>query len=140
MTSFEDLCIVEATLEEDKFIGDKHYILSPKAKAALRSMIKGTNGTGMVFENGEVDGTPAVSTGMITGKNGVVGDFSQLVIGQWGAIDITVDPYTKAKNATIVLTVNAWFDAKVVREGAVVPFTLGTTSNEGAQGAQGAQG
>lgn len=124
VTDFAGICEMEAELEEAKFVGEKHYILSPSAKAALRSMIKGTNGTGMVFENGEVDGTPATSTGFITGKKVAVGQFDQYVIGQWGALDITVDPYTKAKNATIVLTINAWFDAKPLRSGAIKTYTI----------------
>lgn len=138
-STFADICEMEATVEAAKFNGEKHYILSPSAKAALRAMQKG-NGVGFVFENGEVDGTPAISTGFLGTKQVLYGQFDQFVIGQWGAIDITVDPYTKAKNATIVLTVNAWFDAKALRSGAIKAFTLGTTNNEGAQGAQGAQG
>lgn len=126
ITNFADLCGLEATLEAGK-VYDKVYVLSPSAKASLRSMIKGTNNTGMILENGEVDGTPAYSTGIIpgaAGKVGAVGDFSQMVIGQWGAIDITVDPYTKAKNATIVLTVNAWFDAKILRPDSILAFDI----------------
>lgn len=123
-SSFADICEMEAELEENKFIGEKHYILSPSAKASLRSMIKGTNGTGMVYEDNSVDGVPAVSTGLISGKKVAVGDFSQYCIGQWGALDITVDPYSKAKNATVVLTINAWFDAKPLREGAIKCFSI----------------
>ena len=138
--NFADICEIEAEVEAAKFNGEKRYILSPSAKASLRGMIKGTNATGMVYENGEVDGTPAISTGFLTNKQVLYGQFDQFVIGQWGAIDITVDPYTKAKNATIVLTVCAWFDAKALRSGAIKAFTLGTASNEGTQGAQGAEG
>lgn len=137
---FADICEIEAEVEAAKFNGDKRYILSPSAKAALRCMIKGTNATGMVYENGEVDGTPATSTGFLGTKQVLYGQFDQFVIGQWGALDITVDPYTKAKNATIVLTINAFFDAKVLREGAIKAFTLGESNTDGAQGAQGAQG
>ena len=124
VSNFADICEMEAELEENKFIGEKHYILSPSAKAALRSMIKGTNGTGMVYEDNSVDGVPATSTGFISGKKVAVGQFDQYVIGQWGALDITVDPYTKAKNATIVLTINAWFDAKPLRENCIKTYTI----------------
>lgn len=123
-SSFADICEMEATVEAAKFNGEKHYILSPSAKAALRSMQKG-NGVGFVFENGEVDGTPAISTGFLGTKQVLYGQFDQLVIGSWGALDITVDPFTKAKNATIVMTINAWFDAKVLRSGALKAYTLG---------------
>lgn len=124
VSDFADICTEEAKLEEAKVLGPYKYVLSPSAKAALRGMIKGHNATGMVYEAGEVDGTPAISTGLISGKKAVVGDFSHTVLAQWGGIDIVVDPYTKAKNASIVLTVNAWFDFKVLREGALQTFTI----------------
>lgn len=124
VSDFTGICEMEAELEEAKVYGPYKYVMSPSAKAMLRGMIKGTNATGMVYENGEVDGTPAISTGLITGKKVAVGDWGHCVLGQWGGIDIVIDPYTKAKNATIVLTVNAWFDFKVLREGAIKTYTL----------------
>ena len=123
VSDFAGICEMEAELEAAKFVGEKHYILSPSAKAALRSMQKG-NGVGFVYENNEVDGTPATSTGFISGKKVAVGQFDQYVIGQWGSLDITVDPYTKAKNATIVLTISAWFDAKPLRSDAIKTYTI----------------
>ena len=124
VSDFAGICEMEADLEEAKVYGPYKYVMSPSAKAALRGMIKGTNATGMVYENGEVDGTPAISTGLITGKKVAVGDWGHCVLGQWGGIDLVVDPYTKAKNATIVLTVNAWFDFKVLREGAIKTYQI----------------
>ena len=47
--------------------------------------------------------------------------------GQWGAIDLTVDPYTKAAAGQVRLVINAFFDFKLVRPKAVV---LGTTAAE----------
>lgn len=56
----------------------------------------------------------------ISGEHGIAfGDFSELVIGQWGDLDITVDPYTKATNGMIRLVVNTWFDAVVRRANAI---------------------
>jgi len=124
VSNFADICEMEADLEEAKVYGPYKYVMSPSAKAALRGMIKGHNATGMVYENGEVDGTPCISTGLITGKKVAVGDWGHTVLGQFGAIDIVVDPYTKAKNASIVLTVNAWFDFKVLREGAIKTYSI----------------
>jgi len=50
-----------------------------------------------------------------TGDLLVFGNWKDLVIGQWGGYDITVDPYTAAKNGMVVLTINAYFDAKGLR-------------------------
>lgn len=125
ITDFGDLCDLEASVEDTNVMGECAYVLSNKAKAALRGMIKGTNGTGMVYENGEVDGTPAYNTSNVgNNTNFAFGDWSNLVIGQWGAIDLVVDPYTQAANGKIRLVINAFFDAKVLRAGTIAVGTL----------------
>ena len=61
----------------------------------------------------------------IDGGHGIAfGDFSELIIGQWGDLDITVDPYTKATDGEIRLVVNTFFDAMVRRDGAIAVGTL----------------
>ena len=90
-------------------------------------MIKGTNGTGMVYENGMVDGVKAYDTSNMgttsSDKAFIVGDWSNLAIGNWGGIDIVVDPYTVAIAGQIRLVVNTFFDAKKLRSNA---FAVGT--------------
>ena len=51
------------------------------------------------------------------------GDFSNLAIAQWGGIDLTVDPYTQAASGKIRLVINAFFDAKLLRENAIATGT-----------------
>ena len=123
VSDFAGIADLEADIEDENYTGELKYILSPKAKAALRSMIKGTNGTGMVMENGEIDGTPALTTTNIATKTFAVGDWSNLIIGQWGSIDLTVDPFSQAANGVVRIVINAFFDAKMAREGA---FAYGT--------------
>jgi HK97 family phage major capsid protein len=123
VADFADVCDKEADVEDANVLGECVYVLSNKAKSALRSMIKGTNGTGMVYENGEVDGTKAYNTSNVAGTNYVYGDFSNLAIGSWGGVDLTVDPYTKAADGQIRLVVNMFVDAAVLRPEA---FTAGT--------------
>lgn len=122
--SFAKLCEFESDVEDANIMGECKYIMSNKAKAALRSMAKSTKSTQLVFENGTVDGTEVLNTSNVQGKNIAYGDFSNLVIGQWGAIDLTVDPYTKAADGQIRLVVNAFFDAKVVRPNTIVVGTV----------------
>lgn len=40
----------------------------------------------------------------------ICGDFSDLWIGQWGGLDVVIDPYTLKKEAEIEVTMNAWHD------------------------------
>lgn len=125
VTGMAGIAEVEGVVEDANVYGDLMWVINPKFKADLRTMAKGSNIAQSLYENGEIDGTGALSTGNVGEKLGVYGDFSQLAIGQWGAIDLTVDPYTQAKNGMIVLVVNAYFDAKVVRPEA---FGFATTN------------
>lgn len=123
VANFADICDKEAEVEDANVLGECVYVMSNKAKSAMRSMLKGTNATGMVFENGEVDGTKAFNTSNVGGKKYLYGDFSNLAIGSWGGVDLTVDPYTKAADGQIRIVVNMYVDAQVLRPEA---FTAGT--------------
>ena len=125
VTDFKGLCTLESDVEDANFYAPSKYIVSPKAKAAMRAMAKSTKSTQLVMEGDNIDGTPVLSTGHIAKDTFAYGDWSQLYVGQWGAIDLTVDPYTKAADGQVRLVVNCFFDFKLVRPKAVV---YGTTA------------
>lgn len=127
VTDFKGLCTLESNVEDANFYGPAKYIVSPKAKAAMRAMAKSTKSTQLVLEGDNIDGVPVLSTGHIAKDTFAYGDWSQLYVGQWGAIDLTVDPYTKAADGQVRLVVNCFFDFKLVRPKAVV---YGTTAGE----------
>ena len=124
VTAFSGICALEADIEDANVNGECLYVMSNKAKAALRAMAKSSKSTELVYENGEVDGVKALNTSHISDKKYLYGDFSNLAIGQWGAIDLTVDPYTLARSGQIRLVVNAYFDAKILRPTAFVAGSL----------------
>jgi HK97 family phage major capsid protein len=124
VSGYSDIVNKEADIEDANVNGECVYVMSNKAKAALRAMAKSSKSTQLVFENGEVDGTKALNTSHISGKKYLYGDFANLAIGQWSGIDITVDPFTKAKDGQVRLVVNAYFDAKVLRPTAFVAGTI----------------
>jgi HK97 family phage major capsid protein len=113
--TFAKICNLEATVENANVTGQMKYLLSPAAKAELRAMAKSTKSTQLVFEGGEVDGVPAVVTSNVAGKNFVYGDFSNIAVGSWGDIDITIDEYTQAVNGCVRLVINAFFDEVILR-------------------------
>jgi HK97 family phage major capsid protein/HK97 family phage prohead protease len=113
--TFAQLCAFEASLDDANVNGQKKYLMGNTAKATFRSMIKGTNNTGMVLENGQIDGTPMLNTSNVSTKKFVYGDFNYLAIGSWGDVEITIDQYTQAVNGCVRLVINSYFDAKVLR-------------------------
>lgn len=112
---YAGLCQFEATLDDENINGQKKYLMGNTAKATFRSMIKGTNATGMVLEANQIDGTPMFNTSNVSTKTFVYGDFNYLALGSWGDIEITVDPYTQATKGCIRLVINAYFDAIILR-------------------------
>ena len=117
VADFGDIADLEATVEEAKVYGNMKYIASPKAKAALRSTIKGTNATGMIWENDAIDGTPALTTGHVAPKSFYYGDWSNLVIGTWDNVqlDVVRDSAYLSKGQVCII-VNMYVDAKIARK------------------------
>lgn len=112
---YAGLCAFEAALDDANINGAKKYLMGNTAKATFRSMIKGTNATGMVLEANQIDGTPMLNTSNVSTKKFVFGDFNYLAVGSWGDVEITIDQYTQAVNGCIRLVINAYFDAVVLR-------------------------
>ncbi len=80
-----------------------------------------------LYEGGQIDGRSVYGSNNVASMGLVLGDFSELTIGQWGGIELLIDPYTQATKATVRLVVNAYFNY-FVRRGydksgnGVVPF------------------
>ena len=122
-TSNWDLVVdMEGNVENNNTLGELSYVMSPKAKAALKKS-KAIEGKFVLVDN-EVNGYPVLSTSAVAGKGVIFGNFADLVIGQWGGIDLTVDPYTQAANGKVRLVINAYFDAKPRRAEAFVKKVL----------------
>ena len=109
---FADIVDAEAELDAANVTGAYTYILSPKAKAALRTLSKDAGSGRFVLEDGEIEGSKALVSSNVAAKGMVVGDFTDYVIAQWGAIDLVVDNYSVATEGKVRLVVNAYFDAK----------------------------
>ena len=121
---YEDIVDMEAELELANVSGHINIIASPRAKAILKTTRMDAGSGRFVMEDGEVDGYKVYSSSAVTDKGIVLGNFNDYVIAQWGAIDLTVDPYTQAANGKIRLVINAYFDAKARRNEAFVKKVL----------------
>lgn len=121
---FATLVANEAKVEDANILNEPVYVLSNKAKAALRAMAKGAKSTELVYENGEVDGTKAYNTSNVPASNYLFGDMSSLVIGTWSGLDLIVDPYTQAAKGAVRLVVNMYVDFGVARPETLVAGKL----------------
>lgn len=125
ITAFAGITALEASVESANVYGECKYIVAPSAKADLRGMAKSAKTTELVMENGEIDGTPVLSTTHVKDKDIVYGDFSNLVIATWDNIQLdVVRDVASLGNGQVTIVVNAYMDAAVVRDEA---FAFGTT-------------
>lgn len=121
---FASLVANEAKVEDANILNEPVYVLSNKAKAALRAMSKGAKSTELVYENGEIDGTKAYNTSNVPAYNYLFGDMSSLVVGTWSGLDLIVDPYTQASKGAVRLVVNMYVDFGVARPETLVAGKL----------------
>ena len=122
--SYAGVCAVEAALTD--YLGDKRFVMSPTAKSSFKqTTISGEKSDlRLLMQGNEVDGYPVSASSNVVAGGYAFGDFSELVVAQWGGIDIVVDPYTLATKNAIRLVINAFFDAKVRREGAIKAYKI----------------
>ena len=122
--NYKNIVSLMQTLEEANVGGNMKYIVSPAVKAALKTTSKDAGSGRFIMDGNEIDGVPALCTSACKGI--VLGNFADYIIAQFGAIDLTIDPYTQAANGKVRLVVNAYFDAKPRRTEAFVAKTLPT--------------
>ncbi|NUO63463.1 MAG: phage major capsid protein [Gemmatimonadaceae bacterium] len=92
------------------------YLTTPAIRGRLKQTTKLANSIAQaIWDGGQVNGYRAevstqVPSNLVKGTSGAVchailfGDYSQAVVGQWGAFEIVVDPYRLKKQGMIELT------------------------------------
>lgn len=119
ITSYAELCDVEATVDDSNAKGTRKYLMSNKAKAILRCMPKSSLTTELVLHGNDIDGTPVIANSDVPTTQYAYGDFSDIVMGTWGDVDLIVDPYTLAAENSIRIVVNAFVDWTKVQSGTI---------------------
>ena len=119
VANYNDFVNLEADLREQKF-QNMSVVMSPHAEADLKSMIRGTNASGFVAENGKVDGLDAHVTSVLPKREFVLIDGTQLVMGFWGNTEIQLieDSYY-AKRGQVCIVLNGYADFKLARANAI---------------------
>ena len=127
--SYDTLIDMEETLETANVPGDYKFVVSPAIKAAMKKTTEGGTKSDFrfLYQNGEANGYPVISTG--NSKGIALANWSDLLVCQFGALDLTVDQFTQATKGCIRLVVNAYFDAKFRRAESVVTGIVDAQSN-----------
>ncbi len=97
----------EAAIEGDNAdIGAIKWLIDAGAKAHARTTDKSSSTAQFILEPGNtILGYPTVMSNQLDSKSAVFGVWDQLVIGMWGAMDVTVDPYALSTSGGVRIIV-----------------------------------
>ncbi|WP_435624480.1 phage major capsid protein [Flagellimonas sp.] len=115
--------LIEQANATDQSIG---YLLNPTLKAKLKTVAKDAGSGRFLAEGNMIDGYQMISTSQVpTLDDGgtpveplIFGDFSQMVIGQWGSINVTVNPYSADLADSVRLVLNTHADMQIANPAA----------------------
>ena len=101
--TFEELVELETEVAAaNADFGSLFYLMNAGSRGALKTTEKANaSGARFVFEDGEVNGYPVVVSNQLANKDILFGNFSQLIMGMWSGLDLTVDPFTHSTSGTV---------------------------------------
>lgn len=120
--TYDQLVALEILLEDNNVSMDSAgYLINPTTKGKLKTT-RTDPGSGLFVmpSNTELNGYPVQSTANVpknltkgSGTNlsaGIFGNWSDLLIGQWGSIFLTTDPYTMATSGRVRVIMQGFYD------------------------------
>ena len=115
---YKQMVDMEASLG-GKILKSPAYVITPTTRAKYATSAKMTN-QGGIYEDGKINSYPAYAVPSQNANYISFGDWSKACVGQWGEIEIIVDPYTDAKKGLINLTAAGLFDTGVFNKRGIV--------------------
>lgn len=116
------------TATDNADMGTLGYLFTPGVAGVLKTTKRDVAGNGFIWEGpnmgATVNGYRAMATNFLPStltkgsSSGVChaaifGNWSELIIGQWGGLDMIFNPYTKGKEALIEVIMHSWYDLAV---------------------------
>ena len=98
---------------ENALLGNLSYILPPSMAGVLKSTAKDSGSGSFVLEGGQINGYRAIVSNQASAQHAYFGNFSDLLIGMFGGLDIVVDPYTASTTGTVRVVALQSVDAAV---------------------------
>lgn len=78
------------------------YVMGAAARGTLKTRLKALNTAEFLIDrDGRMNGYPVNVTNQISAGYIIFGDYSQVAVGEWGTLDLLVDPYTGSSAGTI---------------------------------------
>ncbi len=102
--TFAELVAMESEVASDNAdIGTMTYLFNPAQRGSLKTTEKSSTSAGQfVWEPGNtVNGYRTETSNQITAGDVFFGNFADLLLGFWSALDLTVDPYSNSTSGTV---------------------------------------
>ena len=101
--TFAEVVAMETAVATDNaLMGNLAYILPAAMYGGLKTKEKATNTAQFVVEpGGTINGYRGIVSNQATDGNLYFGNFADLLVGFFGGLDITVDPYTNSRSGTV---------------------------------------
>ena len=109
----EMVAMETAVRVDNALMGDLAYIVHPTNYGTLKTTEKATNTAQFVANNDEINGYKAIVSPQMTANNYVFGNFSDLLVGFFGGVDILVDPYSNSTSGTVRVVALQSMDSNV---------------------------
>lgn len=100
--TFAEMVALETAVAEDNALfGNLAYITDAATYGGLKTKAKDAGSGMFVLEGGQANGYNVIRTQQSTAGNVYFGNFSDCMVGMWGGLDLTVDPYTASTTGTV---------------------------------------
>ena len=100
--TFAEVVAMETAIAEDNALaGNLAYIMGAGMYGALKTTAKDSGSGLFVADGNSVNGYRNIVSNQVTAGDAYFGNFSDLLIGMWSGVDITVDPYSLSTTGTV---------------------------------------
>jgi HK97 family phage major capsid protein/HK97 family phage prohead protease len=113
--TFAEIIAMESEVANDNgLVGNLGYICKPSDYGTLKTTSKDT-GSGMfvVEPDGRMNGYNVVRSNQVTAGDFYFGNFADLLVGFYGGLDVTVDPYSLSNTGSIRIVALQTMDVAV---------------------------
>jgi HK97 family phage major capsid protein/HK97 family phage prohead protease len=103
-TYVELVNMVAQVMADNAITGNPRWIIEANGWEALSTTPKqgsGVEGNFILNDSGKIVGYSHINSNQVTDEHYFFGDFSQLLMGEWGGLEMNVDPYTNALKGRI---------------------------------------
>jgi len=127
--AWDEIIALESKIANDNAdVMNMNYVSTPGVRGELKATLKTVGVSGYIWESdtiqgGNMNGYGAFATTQMPNDLGgtndnhamIFGNWVDLIIAQWGGLDLLVNPFTKGKEGLVEVIVNSFWDVQLRR-------------------------